>query len=59
MAKKTTNKDVEEGKKIAVIFSNLSEEDKTMAMVYLSALRDKELADKETGKRTKADVVGV
>ncbi len=59
MSKKLTNKDIKEGKKIAVIFSNLSEENKTMAMVYLSALRDKELADKETDKKTKAEVVGV
>lgn len=45
MAKNLTNKDIEDGKKISFIFSNLSEENKTMAMVYLSALRDKEIAD--------------
>ena len=45
MAKNLTNKDIEDGKRISMIFSNLSEENKTMAMVYLSALRDKEVAD--------------
>lgn len=45
MTKNLTNKDIEDGKKISIIFSNLSEENKTMAMVYLSALRDKEIAD--------------
>lgn len=45
MTKNLTNKDIEDGKKISLIFSNLSEENKTMAMVYLSALRDKEIAD--------------
>lgn len=50
MALELSNKDIEDGKKIAVLFSNLSEENKTMAMVYLSALRDKEVAD--SGKKT-------
>ena len=45
MANNLTNKDIEDGKKIAALFSKLSEENKTMAMVYLSALRDKEIAD--------------
>lgn len=49
-----THKDIEDGKRIAFIFSNLSEENKTMAMMYLSALRDKEIKDgshaKEDGK---------
>lgn len=40
-----SSKDIEDGKKISAIFSNLSEENKTMAIVYLSALRDKEVAD--------------
>lgn len=40
-----SNKDIEDGKKIAAIFTSLSEENKTMAIVYLSALRDKEIAD--------------
>ena len=37
--------DVEDGKRIADIFATLSEENKNMAIVYLSALRDKEIAD--------------
>lgn len=45
MSKTLTKKDYEDGRKISAIFSNLSEETKTMAIVYLSALRDKEIAD--------------
>lgn len=45
MSNNLTSRDIEDGKRISLIFSNLSEEDKTMAMVYLSALRDKEIAD--------------
>ena len=37
--------DVEDGKRIADIFATLSEENKNMAIVYLSAFRDKEIAD--------------
>ena len=37
--------DVEDGKRIVDIFATLSEENKNMAIVYLSALRDKEIAD--------------
>ena len=40
-----TEKDIQDGKKIAELFAILSENNKNMAMVYLSALRDKELAD--------------
>lgn len=43
--KARTDKDIEDGKKISSLFSTLSEENKTIAIVYLSALRDKELAD--------------
>lgn len=39
------NKDIEDGKRIADIFATLSEENKNMAIVYLSALRDKEISD--------------
>lgn len=39
------NCDIEDGKRIADIFATLSEENKNMAIVYLSALRDKEIAD--------------
>lgn len=37
--------DIEDGKRIVDIFTTLSEENKNMAIVYLSALRDKEIAD--------------
>ena len=40
-----TKQDIQDGKKIAELFAILSEENKNMAIVYLSALRDKELAD--------------
>ncbi len=55
MAKNLTAKDIEDGKKISAIFSNLSEENKTMAIVYLSALRDKEIADSARDK----EMVGI
>lgn len=45
MGKKLTQKDIADGKKISEIFVGLSEENKTMAIVYLSDLRDKEVAD--------------
>ena len=35
--------DIEDGKRIVDIFATLSEENKNMAIVYLSALRDKEM----------------
>lgn len=44
-----TNREIDEGKKISALFSKLSEENKTMAIVYLSALRDKEIVD--SGKK--------
>lgn len=40
-----SSRDIEDGRKIAEMFMCLSEENKTMAAVYLSALRDKEVAD--------------
>lgn len=40
-----TLKDIGDAKKIADIFKVISEESKIMALVYLSALRDKEMAD--------------
>lgn len=45
MIGKLTNTDIKDGEKISFIFANLSEESKLMAIVYLSALRDKEIAD--------------
>lgn len=50
MSNTLTQKDIEDGKKISVLFSTLSEENKTMAIVYLSALRDKEIADSSRKK---------
>ena len=47
MAQALRKKDIEDAKKISTIFSTLSEESKTIAVVYLSALRDKEMADGE------------
>lgn len=42
-----TEKDIEDGKKINEIFKSLSPEAKLQAQAYLSALRDKELADEK------------
>lgn len=47
--KEYTKKDREDGKRIVSIFAGLSEDAKSMAIVYLSALRDKEIAD--SGKK--------
>lgn len=40
-----TEKDVADAQRLTMIFANLSNDDKTKAMVYVSALRDKEIAD--------------
>lgn len=45
MTTELTEKDIRDGKKLAEIFSNLSDEAQLMVMSYLSALRDKERAD--------------
>ena len=45
------NKDIEDAKKIMEIFTNLSEESKTMAVVYTSALRDRELMEAGRGQQ--------
>lgn len=50
MVKTFTHKDIEDGRKISIVFSSLSDENKAMAMVYLSALRDKEIADRDKEK---------
>lgn len=47
MAKNITSQDIDDGKRISELFSNLSNEAKIMAVVYLSALRDKEIAKSE------------
>lgn len=45
MPRVRADKDIDDGKRISALFATLSEETKTMAIVYLSALRDKEIAD--------------
>lgn len=45
MHKTLTEKDIQDGKRISETFALLSEDAKNMVIVYLSALRDKELAD--------------
>ncbi len=50
-----TTRDIEEGKKISALFSALSEKNKTMAVVYLSALRDKEIVDSNKYGKTKEE----
>lgn len=49
MSKALTTKDIDDGKRISELFAALPEESKMMAVVYLSALRDKEIAD--SGKK--------
>ena len=44
MLKTLTSAEIDEGKDISLLFSTLSEESKTMGVIYLSALRDKELS---------------
>ena len=53
MIENLTSRDIDDGKKISAIFSTLSEENKTMAIVYLSALRDKEIADSSREKEVR------
>lgn len=43
---KLTDRDILEGKNIADLFSTLSEESKSQCLIYIMALRDKELIDK-------------
>lgn len=38
-------RDIEGAEKLSSLFADISEESKTMVLVYLSALRDKEIAD--------------
>lgn len=40
-----TEKEIEEGKKFTTMFYMLSEENKIRVTAYLSALKDKEIAD--------------
>lgn len=41
-----STRDIEGAEKLSSLFADISEESKTMVLVYLSALRDKEIADK-------------
>lgn len=50
MKKSYTKKEIEDAKKITFLFSSASEESKNMALGYLSALLDKEAADKAREK---------
>lgn len=45
LKKEITSKDIDDVKRIHELFQVLSEKDKIKAIVYLSALRDKEIAD--------------
>ena len=45
MTKALTEKDIQDGKRISEMFATLSEDAKNIAVAYLSALRDKEIAD--------------
>lgn len=40
-----STRDIEGAEKLSNLFADISEESKTMVLVYLSALRDKEIAD--------------
>lgn len=40
-----TSRDIEGAEKLSNLFADISEESKTMVLAYLSALRDKEIAD--------------
>lgn len=42
-----TEQNVADAQRLTMIFANLSDDDKTKAMVYVSALRDKEIADEK------------
>lgn len=38
-----TDKEINDGKKIAELFESLTEENKNMCLIYISALRDKQM----------------
>lgn len=42
-----STRDIEGVEKLSSLFVDISEESKMMAIVYLSALRDKEIADRD------------
>lgn len=43
----STDKDIEEGKRLNDVFEKLSPEGKLQAQTYLSALRDKEMLEEQ------------
>ena len=48
-----TEKDLEDGKKIKELFESLGEEEKNMALIYMSALRDRSMIQ-QTGENAGA-----
>lgn len=52
-----STKDIEGAEKLSNLFADISEESKTMVLVYLSALRDKEIADRDRTAREEKDAV--
>lgn len=52
-------RDIEGAEKLSSLFSDISEESKTMVLVYLSALRDKEIADMSKRLEERQDAVCV
>ena len=42
---------IDDGKRIANLFETLTESDKNIVLVYMSALRDKELADMDRAEK--------
>ena len=50
MKKTYTSRDIDDGRRINDLFATLSDETKSMAIAYLSALRDKEIADSGKNK---------
>lgn len=54
-----TARDIEGAEKLSNLFSDISEESKTMVLVYLSALRDKEIAEKSRRLQEEKDAVCV
>jgi hypothetical protein len=49
--KKLTEKDILEGKSIADLFTTLSDESKNQCLIYIMALRDKELLSSSTSPK--------
>lgn len=47
--KPLTSQDIEDGNKIALLFSTISESKRDQALIYLSALRDRQMLE-DAGK---------